>query len=167
MVGGMIAAAASGAEPIIYPSNGQSAAQLEKDKSECYTWSTKQTGYDPVAALQAQQAAAAKGQQDTAAAQHKANSVGGEAAGGAVRGALAGAAIGAVAGDAGKGAAIGATAGVMGGAARHRGKTAAAQANQQQVQQQQAQAQAAANQKFADYQKAWGACMEGRHYVIK
>jgi hypothetical protein len=167
LAGGMIAAAAIGAEPIIYPSKGQSAAQLDKDKSECYTWSSKQTGYDPVAALQAQQAAAAKAQQDTAAAQNKANSVGGETAGGAVKGAVAGVAIGAVAGDAGKGAAIGATAGALRGSARHKGKTQAAQAEQQQVQQAQAQSQAAANQKFADYQKAWGACMEGRHYVIK
>ena len=157
----------SAAKPVIYPSKGQSAAQQEKDTSECYAWSTKQTGYDPVAALQAQQVAAQQGQQATQAAQDKANSVGGERAGGAVKGALAGAAIGAVAGDAGQGAAICATAGVLRGGARQRGKQRAAQAEQQQVQQAQAQTQAAANQKFADYQKAWGACMEGRHYVVK
>jgi YMGG-like Gly-zipper len=158
---------APAAKPLVYPSKGQNPQQQEKDTNECYAWSTKQTGYDPVVALQEQQAAAAKSQQETQAAQQNANSGGGERARGAARGAVGGAAIGAIAGDTGKGAAIGAVAGTMAGGARKRGKQREAQAQQQQVQDAQAQQQAAADQKFADYQKGWSVCMEGRGYTVK
>ena len=161
--------------PIIYPAKGQSAELQEKDKNECYSWSTQQTGYDPVKAIQEQQAQQAQAQQAQQQAQQQAaaqsQNVGGERAGGAVKGAAAGAVVGAIAGDTGKGAAIGAATGVMAGGRRQRGKKQAVeqqqQASQQQASQQQGQQQAAANQKYADYMRAWQACMEGRSYTIK
>ncbi len=35
-------------ELIIYPAQGQSNDQMEKDKFECYTWAKKETGFDPM-----------------------------------------------------------------------------------------------------------------------
>lgn len=32
---------------IVYPKNGQSAAQVESDRAECTRWAVNQTGYDP------------------------------------------------------------------------------------------------------------------------
>lgn len=124
--------------PVIYPSKGQSPEQQAQDKSACQAWATQQTGYDPLAAAEAQQA--------------QAQQKGGGAVRGGARGAAAGAAIGAVAGDAGKGAAIGATAGGIGGAVKKRQQAAAQQ-------------QAGAQQ-LAEYQKAFGTCMQGRGYAV-
>ena len=71
-------------------------------------------------------------------------------AGGAARGAAGGAAIGAIAGDAGKGAAIGAVAGGVGGRRNAKRQEAAAQQNA-----------------ASSYDRAFGACMEGRGYSVK
>ena len=76
---------------IVYPAKGQSQAQMESDKSACYSWAKQQTGFDPMAAQQGVQP--------------------GGAVRGAARGALLGVTVGAIAGDAGKGAAIGAASG--------------------------------------------------------
>ena len=35
-------------ENIVYPTKGQSAQQMEKDKLECYSWAKGQTGFDPM-----------------------------------------------------------------------------------------------------------------------
>lgn len=134
--------------PVYYPSKGQSQEQQAKDKNECYGWATQQTGYDPVAAAQAQQGSQQQGQQK-----------GGGAVGGAAKGAAAGAAVGAIAGDAGKGAAAGAAAGGIGGGARKKKQEAAKQ--QAATEQQQAQ-----SQELAQYQKAVGTCMQGRGYAV-
>jgi uncharacterized membrane protein len=82
---------------------------------------------------------------------------GGERVRGAARGAVGGAAVGAIAGDAGKGAGIGAVAGTMVGGHRARQNRAARE-------QQAEQNKSATLQHF---NKAFGACMEGRGYVIK
>jgi hypothetical protein len=142
------ATAAEAQQPIVYPAKGQTAEQQQKDKGECYAWAQQQTGVDPVAL--AQQGASApppSGPQ-------------GERARGAARGAVGGAAIGAIAGDTGKGAAIGAVTGTMAGGARQR-RRGEAEAQQQQQGQQQTQ------QALASYNRAFGACMEGRGYTIK
>ena len=154
---------AAPAAPVIYPAKGQSDAQQQQDKTECYSWATKQTGYDPVQVLQQQQAQqTAQTQQAQAAAPPPQ----GQVAGGAARGAAGGALIGAAAGDAGKGAAIGATVGAVSGSAKKRRQAdAQAQAQQQQAAQQ-AQQNAANNAKLADYQKNFGACMQGRGYGV-
>ena len=147
------------------PGQGSDRTQQQQDKTECYSWATKQTGYDPVQVLQQQQAQqTAQTQQAQAAA--AAPPPQGQVAGGAARGAAGGALIGAAAGDAGKGAAIGATVGAVGGSAKKRRQAdAQAQAQQQQAAQQ-AQQNAANNAKLADYQKNFGACMQGRGYGV-
>ena len=128
-----------------YPSKGQTTQQQNKDEGECFAWAKQQTGIDPMAAASAptKESGPAVG--------------GGERVGGAARGALGGAAIGAIAGDAGKGAAIGAVGGTMVGGARARQNKAARE-------QQAEQNKSATLQHF---NKAFGACMEGRGYVVK
>ncbi len=134
------------AQQVIYPAKGQSAAQQQKDESECYAWAKGQTGYDPA---QATQYAAPPPPQPQ-----------GERVKGAARGAAGGAAIGAIAGDAGKGAAAGAVAGTMAGGARQR----QAQATSQQAA---AQQQQAAGQQQQQFQRAYATCFEGRGYTVK
>ncbi|MBN1545613.1 MAG: hypothetical protein JW902_03035 [Syntrophaceae bacterium] len=130
---------------VIYPAKGQSNDQMEKDKYECYQWAKNQSGFDPMKAPTA----------TTTAPQQK----GGVVKGAAV-GALAGVAIGAIAGDAGKGAAIGAASGgIIGGARRH-------QSSKEQQNWANQEAQKYDQQRNA-YNKAWGACMEGRGYTVK
>jgi len=128
-----------------YPSKGQSAAQQNKDEGECYTWAKQQTGIDPAAV-----ASAPPPPSGPAAG-------GGERVRGAAKGAVGGLAVGAIAGDSGAGAAIGAVVGTMAGGRQAR--------QNQQAQQQQAQdAKAGALRQF---NKAFGACLEGRGYVVK
>lgn len=130
---------------IPYPTKGQSPAQQNRDEGECYAWSKQQTGIDPMAV-----ASAPPPQSGPAAG-------GGERVRGAARGAAGGAAVGAIAGDTGKGAAIGAVAGTMAGGRQARRNRAA--------QQDQAQQQKAAT--MQQFNKGFGACMEGRGYVVK
>ncbi len=132
-------------ESIVYPGKGQSADQMEKDKYDCYQWARQQTGFDPM------QVPVAK----TAPPEQK-----GGALRGAAGGALMGAAVGAIAGDAGKGAAIGAASGgIIGGARRHQSTR---------EQEEWAQREAAGyQQQRSQYNRAWGACMEGRGYTVK
>lgn len=145
------------AQQIIYPAKGQSAQQQKKDEAECYAWAKEKTGYDPAAAP----AVAAPPPPPT-------QPVGGERGRSAVRGALGGAVIGEIANDdAGKGAAIGATVGVMAGGAKQRQKQAANQQAAAQQQQAAAQQQQAAAQQQQQFQRAYGACFEGRGYTVK
>ena len=137
---------------VIYPAQGQTQEQLEKDKYECYTWAKQQSGFDPM-------------QQPTATTpppQQQAQK-GGVVRGGA-RGALVGVTAGAIAGDAGKGAAIGAGVGALGGGMRKRDQ----QRQQTQAQQQWEQQETATYAKNRDaYNRAHGACLEGRGYSVK
>jgi hypothetical protein len=71
-------------------------------------------------------------------------------AGGAAKGAAVGAAVGAIGGNAGKGAAAGA---VVGGVAGRRGSKRGKQAAEAET--------------TNTYQRAFGACMEGRGYSVK
>ena len=128
-----------------YPANGQSASKQSQDEGECYTWAKQQTGIDPVAVANTPPAPAAPA------------AGGGQRLRGAARGAVGGAAIGAIAGDTGKGAGIGAVAGTMAGGHSAR-------------QNSQAQAQQAQNAKsgaIQQFNKAFGACLEGKGYVVK
>ena len=132
----------------VFPAQGQTKEQQEKDILECYQWAVQQSGVDPLnpPKVEAEQV---EGGPD------------GSAVRGAARGAAAGAAIGAIAGDAGKGAAIGAAAGGMGG----RRSSKAGQAQQQQQAN-----QAAANQEqelMNNFKKAFSACLEGKGYTVK
>ena len=89
-------------EPIIYPAEGQSQGQQNKDTFECRQWATNVTGFDPQVA--SQQYAQAQSQVSQSASSPPPSS----AQGAVVKGAAGGAIIGGIAGDAGKGAAVGA-----------------------------------------------------------
>lgn len=139
-------------DPIVYPAKGQDAKTMDRDKHECYNWAKEQTGFDPM-----------QPPQTTAAAPPPQS--GGESVGrSVVRGAAIGGLAGSMGGEFGKGAAVGAGAGLVGGGIRNR-RQADAQKQQQAASQQQA-----ANQYQSQrdgYNRAFGACMEGRGYSVK
>lgn len=147
LAAGLVLAQSNGGGALIYPAKGQSAKQQDKDQYECYDWARGQTGVDPV---QAGQGATAPSAAPT-----------GPSANGMVAGAVGGAAVAELTDhSAGRGAAVGA----MGAAMFERAKQRQmAQAKEQQA----AQQQAARNQQKAAYGRAFGACMEGRGYVVK
>src|SRR5512135_682038 len=128
-----------------YPSKGQSAAQQNKDEGECFAWAKQRTGIDPMAVASAPPPPSGS------------TVGGGQRVKGAARGAAGGAAVGAIAGDTGKGAAVGAVVGTMAGGRRARQDQAA----------QQQQAQDAKAGTLQHFNKAFGACMEGKGYVVK
>ena len=141
------------AEPYIYPAKGQSAQQMEKDKYDCYEWAKGQTGFDPMKPPSAAPPPPPSSPQNEGQVVH-----------GAARGAALGAIGGAIAGDAGKGAAIGAASGAALGGIRKRSEY---QHEQQQYQQQVQQQQAQYEQQRGNYDRAYGACMDARGYVLK
>jgi hypothetical protein len=131
---------AEAAEVFVFPKNAQTKEQQEQDEFTCYKWAKEQTGFDPNKPVEQASATAPKG--------------------GAVSGAAKGAAVGAIGGDAGKGAAIGAGVGAAAGAHKKRkGEKQQAAAQQQAAQQQEA--------SVDGYQRAFGACMEGKGYTVK
>ena len=139
-------------EMFIYPTKGQSPDQQNRDRYECHTWAVQQTGFDPTKPQTAQSAPPPQ------------QAPQGGVVRGAARGAAVGAVGGAIAGDAGKGAAIGAaTGGLVGGMRRRDQHAQEAQAQQQYAQQQ----QAALAQGQTAYNRALGACLEGRGYTVK
>ena len=140
------------AQPYIYPNQGQSPQQEQSDKGQCYSWAVQQTGFDPAnpqvpmappPGMPAPQGGMFRG-----------------AAGGAALGAVGGA----IGGDAGEGAAIGAGVGALfGGLRRARERREEEQAMQSYATQQ----QGAMSQGRSNYERAFGACMEGRGYTVR
>jgi ATP-dependent exoDNAse (exonuclease V) alpha subunit len=132
------------AEVFVYPKQGATQEQFQKDQFEWHNWAQQQTGVNP-----SQPAAVAAAP---------------PAQGGAVRGAARGAAVGAVGGaiggNAGKGAAIGAGVGAVAGRMRQ---------NDYNRQQAAATQQAQANQQsgLQRYEQAYAACLSGRGYTVK
>ena len=129
----------------IYAAQGQDQDQQDLDQVQCTRFATEQTGFDPRATPTA----------STAQPQSQ-----GGAFGGAARGALLGTAVGAIAGNAGRGAAMGAAGGGLMGGMRRR------DSNRQQDDW--------ARQESANYQRdrdafnrAFGACLEGRGYTVR
>lgn len=150
--------------PMIYPAQGQSARQQDRDKYECHDWARGQTGYDPT-----QLVPPTTNAQPSPPSQPKPSQ---SAAGSMAAGAMSGAAIAELThNNAGRGAAAGA----LGGAMLQRVKQQQSQSQQMQQQaaqqhqagQQQAAQQQARNQQRAAYERALSACMEGRGYTVK
>lgn len=151
--------AAAAQTPVVYPAKNQSAELQATDDSACKAWAQENTGIDPAAPVATAPAAAPP--PPTGPQGHRLR--------GAARGAAAGAVAGEIIdGDSSDGAKTGAAVGVVAGGARARRERAA---QQQQAQASQAQAQAQAQQSQAQaadtYQRAYGACMEGRGYTVK
>jgi len=142
----LIAGSAAAQDMIVFPNNGQSQAQQDKDRGECHVWAVNQTGFDPTTASSR---APSSGQATQ----------GGVVRGGA-RGAATGAVVGAIAGNAGRGAAIGAASGGLVGGMRRNDQR---RQQDQDARNWQAQQDAQRN----NYNRAVSACLEGRGYTVR
>ncbi len=136
----------------VYPANGQSLEQTDRDRYECHVWAVQQTGVDP---------SRADANAYERVVVQPANPPGSATAAGAIGGAILGAII---AGPRNAGAGLvlgGATGAVIGSAS-----DTEAQAQAQQMQQQYNQSTAAGRARANTYRRAIGACLEGRGYSI-
>ncbi len=163
LLGALVCEPAVAQQMYIYPSQGQSPEQQNRDRYECHTWAVQQTGFDPTNVQSAQIPA-------TAAPPPAQEAPQGGLLRGAARGAAVGAVGGAIAGNAGKGAAIGAATGALIGGFRRRDQRRRQQQQQQNYQQQQAQAQAQYQASLSaqqdTYNRALSACLRGRGYTV-
>jgi hypothetical protein len=142
----------------VYPNNGQSADQLDRDRYECNSWAVKQTGFDP---SQPQVPPHERVQVVAMGPPPGANTV---------AGAATGAVLGAIVSPpraAGGGALIGALAGAIIGASADAANQQRTEAIQQSYDQRDLQTQARFEQRSRDYRRAISACLEGRGYTVK
>ena len=130
-------------ELFFFPAQGQTQQQQNQDFGECHAWAVQQSGFDPMVRQSGPPKAASQG----------------GALRGAARGAAGGAVVGALTGNAGRGAAMGAAGGGLIGGFRR-----ADQQRQQDTAQRQHQQQQAAG--HDTYNRALGACMQGRGYSV-
>lgn len=135
-------------ELYIYPAQGQSQDQMDKDKFECYNWAKNDTGFDPMA-LPTTTTAPPSGQKKS---------------GGVAKGALGGAALGAIIGDSSKSAKRGAVAGGLIGGVRQSSHNRQTDQQRQQWEQQET-SRYASNR--SNYNRAYSACLEGRGYTVR
>lgn len=136
----------------VYPANGQSAEQTDRDRYECHVWAVEQTGVDPSRA-------------DASPYERVVVQPANPPGSGTVAGAIGGAIIGSIiAGPRNAGAGLvlgGATGAIVGSAA-----DASAQAQAQQTQAQINQSAAAGRARGDSYRRALGACLTGRGYTV-
>jgi outer membrane lipoprotein SlyB len=138
-------------DPIVFPAEGQSNEQMEKDKYSCYQWAKNETGFDPMVVPKA----SAPPPEQTAKG------------GGAARGAAVGAGAGALiksGGSRSKGAAYGALAGGLLGGARTQSQKRGDEQARQQWEQEQAREYA---HKRNTYNRAYSACLESKGYTVR
>jgi hypothetical protein len=142
-------------DPIVYPANGQSQDQMEKDKYQCYSWAKNQTGFDPMKTPTTTTGPPAKEKEVWGAGK---TGVAGGATGAIVGGAARGK-KGAV-----RGGLIGAAGGALIGGAR-----SSSQRNREQQKRKDWERKETNNYARArsEYNRAFGACMEGRGYSVK
>lgn len=152
-----VAAPAPPTQVFVYPSGGQTAAQLDRDRYECHGWAVKNSGFDP---------------SETSMAPHQRVQVVSMPPTGSnvPAGAITGAVLGAVAsrpGNAGGGAVLGAVAGALIGAASDSSRQQEVSAVRHRYDQGETQANARLEQQADSYRRAIGACLEGRGYTVK
>ena len=141
-------------EVYFYPTKGQTPAQQERDRYECYVWARDKTGFDPSLP------ALAPGQRVQV---EPATPPGQKTATGALLGAMIGAAT-SERGESGEGAVRGAIAGALIGATSE----AADQQRAQEIQRnEQAKIDARLARQADEYRRAMTACLEGRGYSVK
>jgi len=141
----------------VYPNNGQSPEQTERDRYECHVWAVKETGIDP-------------SRPDASPYERVVVQPAGPPPGsGTAAGAIGGAILGSIlAGprNAGAGLVLGAATGAIVGTAAEQNARAQAQA-QANMTQAQINAAAAAGRARADtYRRALSACLQGRGYTV-
>jgi hypothetical protein len=136
----------------VYPANGQSPQQTDRDRYECHVWAVQQTGVDP---------SRADANPYGRVIVQPANPPGTGTAVGAISGAILGSII-AGPRNAGAGLVLGGATGAIIGSASDAQAQAQAQHTQQQINQ-----SAAAGRAQADsYRRAIGACLQGRGYTV-
>jgi hypothetical protein len=143
------------AEPVpsrimVYPAQGQTPEQLERDRYECHVWAVQQTGFDP------SRPGLPPGERVVV---EPANPPGSGTAVGAIAGAILGAAL-AGPRDAGFGAVFGGVTGAAIGSASDANAQAQANAAQARADQNYARGEAAAS----NYRRAISACLDARGY---
>jgi len=136
----------------VYPSNGQSPEQADRDRYECHVWAVQQTGVDP---------SRADANPYERVVVQPANPPGSGTAVGAIGGAILGALI-AGPRNAGAGLVIGGATGAIVGTAADASAQQQARMTQQQINQSMATGRARAD----SYRRALGACLQGRGYTI-
>ena len=136
----------------VYPTNGQSPEQTDRDRYECHIWAVQQTGVDP---------SRADANPYERVVVQPATPPGANTAAGAIGGAILGAII---AGPraAGAGLVIGGATGAIVGSAADASVQQQAQATQQQMNMSAAEGRARADA----YRRALGACLQGRGYTV-
>jgi Glycine zipper len=142
-------------DPIIYPAKGQSEDQMEKDKYQCYSWAKNQTGFDPMKTPTTTSGPPAKEKEVWGAG--KTGVAGG--ATGALVGGLAKGRKGAV-----RGGLIGAGTGALIGGARSSNQRKQEEQKRKEWEQREVNNYARARN---EYNRALGACLEGRGYTVK
>jgi hypothetical protein len=135
----------------VYPANGQSPEQTERDRYECHVWAVQQTGVDPSRDNNAYERVVVQ----------PANPPGSGTAAGAIGGAILGAII-AGPRNAGAGLVIGGATGAIVGSAADANAQAQARQTQAQINQSAATGRARAD----TYRRAIGACLTGRGYTV-
>jgi hypothetical protein len=142
-------------DPIFYPAKGQSDDQLEKDNFECYKWAKKRTGFDPMKTPTTKTGQPEKEEKVWGAGET------------AVVGGVGGAVVGGVAGG-GKGALAGGLIGTVGGALIG-GARSSDQREREEKKRKDWERREANNhaRERNQYNRALGACMEGRGYSVK
>lgn len=154
---------AASAEVFVYPAQGQSGRQLDRDRYECHKWSVTQTGYDPSAHAQPATYQSATYQP---ASMVRLPPRGIDTVAGVISGAVTGAVL-AGPHDTSEGAMIGAIAGgIMGAMTESARRKEAGQINAHQSAQSQAE-RARAGTRVSNYRRAISACLEGRGYTVK
>jgi hypothetical protein len=136
----------------VYPTNGQSPEQTDRDRYECHIWAVQQTGVDP---------SRADASPYERVVVQPANPPGSGTAAGAIGGAILGALI-AGPRNAGAGLLIGGATGAVVGTAADASAQRQANMTQAQINESMAQGHARAD----SYRRALGACLQGRGYTV-
>jgi hypothetical protein len=136
----------------VYPTNGQSPEQTDRDRYECHIWAVHQTGVDP---------SRADASPYERVVVQPANPPGSGTAVGAIGGAILGALI-AGPRNAGAGLLIGGATGAVVGTAADANAQQRANMTQAQINESMAQGRARAD----SYRRALGACLQGRGYTV-
>ena len=144
-------------EIYFYPARGQSPAQQERDRYECYLWAVRQSGFDPgQAQLAPHQRVVVK----------PASPPGADVAAGAISGAVLGSML-AMPHDRSEGMIFGAMTGAILGAAAESSRQEQAQQLQQQYDARDVQRYSRLERQARDYKRAMAACLEGRGYTVQ
>jgi hypothetical protein len=136
----------------VYPNNGQSPEQTDRDRYECHVWAVQQTGVDP---------SRADASPYERVVVQPSTPPGANTAAGAITGAILGAII---AGPraAGAGLVLGGATGAIVGSAADANAQQQAQQTQQQINMSASEGRARAD----SYRRALGACLQGRGYTV-